>query len=712
MKDIRIVSGKKIAPSLDTVMNLLDSKSLDLKKEEVMKLYEKLSFAVQMRLGAKAAFFIDRPKKQEEQTLLYAVFTIGDKVERFAEKYMDEREELRAAIINAMADSCLLEFEKQLLPIIQNMCLEEGYEIKERFKIPKDLPIETQKEAYEKVEAERTLGMSITDGYLFSPVKSMCLVFGLTKDVKKENYIVAEILQGGKKKSLRKKISCPKGTRLLEALQKNNIFLPVYCGGMGACGKCRIRLIKGSLPITKEDRLIFSKKELGKGMRLACKAIVEEDVEILIEKQEENFLAVAEGKEHNKKLDIKQAYQQTEFGIAIDIGTTTLAFSLVNMRGGTVVSFETKVNSQRNYGADVISRIQASNQGKKAELSECIKQDIKSGIKQLTGQNLSAGEKVCHIVIAGNTVMLHLLRGYSCQGFCKYPFTPQTLDLEELEYESVFGIGDSKVQQAKVTLLPGISAFVGADITAGLLACHLPKEGRKALFLDLGTNGEMALCDGNELFVASAAAGPVFEGGAVLWGTGSIPGAISNVKMIQNECNIQTIGEKPPIGICGTGVIEATAELLLSGLVDSGGKLSEPYFKTGYPLAKTPSGERIVFTQKDIREIQMAKSAVRSGIEILMLRMGVYLDEIDSVYLAGGFGYYLDVAKAAEIGILPKEWILRTKAVGNTALSGALSYLANQDKKSLYKITKHAKEISLANDELFQEYYLKNIDFS
>ncbi len=712
MKDIRIVSGKKIAPSADTVMKLLGSKSLDLKKDEVMKLYEKLSLAVQMRLGPKAAFFIDRPQKQGERTLLYAVFTIGDKVERFAEKYMDEGESLQAVIINAMADSCLLEFEKQLLPIIQNMCLEEGYGMKERFEIPKDLPIETQKKAYEKVEAKRTLGLSITNKGMFSPVKSVSLVFGLTKDTAKENYIVAEILQGGKKKSLPKKISCPKGTRLLEALQKHNIFLPVYCGSIGACGKCRIRLMKGSLPITKEDRLIFSKKELEKGMRLACKAIVDENIEILIEKQEEGLLAVAEGNENNQKLDIKQAYQQTEFGIAVDIGTTTLAFSLVNMHKGTVVSSETKVNSQRNYGADVISRIQASNQGKKAELSECIKQDIQSGVKQMVRQNLSDGEKVSHIVIAGNTVMLHLLRGYSCQGFCKYPFAPQTLDLEELEFESVFGMGDSKVQQAKVTLLPGISAFVGADITAGLLACHLPKEGRKALFLDLGTNGEMALCDGNELFVASAAAGPVFEGGAVLWGTGSIPGAISNVKMIQNECNIQTIGEKPPIGICGTGVIEATAELLLSGLVDSGGKLSEPYFKTGYPLAKTPSGERIVFTQKDIREIQMAKSAVRSGIEILMLRMGVYLDEIDSVYLAGGFGYYLDVAKAAEIGILPKEWILRTKAVGNTALSGALSYLANQDKKSLYKITKHAKEISLANDELFQEYYFKNIDFS
>ena len=534
------------------------------------------------------------------------------------------------------------------------------------------------------------------------------------KDIGKENdiQILVKIRQKGSLTEACVNITCLKGMRLLEALQKQEIFLPAYCGGIGACGKCRVRLIKGSLPVTAEDRLIFSQKELDKGMRLACKAIVQENIEIYIENVEENFFAVAAGEAEVKKQKITYDGRPQDFGIAVDIGTTTLAFSLIEMQSGNIVDSNTRVNSQRKFGADVISRIQASNDGKKAELMNCIKQDLLGGVEQFVKQNLSQGQRVRKIVIAGNTVMLHLLRGYSCEGFCRYPFEPEMLDLEELEFESVFGKSLLQIQQAEVTLLPGISAFVGADITAGLLSCNILEKGRTSLFLDLGTNGEMALCAGGRIAVASAAAGPVFEGGTILWGTGSIAGAISKVRICQNHCEIQTIGKKPPIGICGTGVIEAAAELFLAGLMDKTGKLTEPFFSDGYPLAQTDFGEWIIFTQKDIRELQMAKAAIRSGIEILLLHMGIRYEEIDNVYLAGGFGYFLDAAKAAAIGLLPKKWLSKTKAVGNTSLKGALSYLVNQDKKSLQKIMECAEEISLANDEYFGEFYYNNIDFS
>lgn len=534
------------------------------------------------------------------------------------------------------------------------------------------------------------------------------------KDIGKENdiQILVTIRQKGSLADVCKNITCPKGMRLLEVLQKQEIFLPAYCGGIGVCGKCRVRLIKGSLPVTAEDRFIFSEKELHMGMRLACKAIVQENIEIFIENVEESFLAVAAGEAEAKKRDKTRGCRQKDFGIAVDIGTTTLAFSLAEMQGGNIVDSITKVNSQRKFGADVISRIQASNDGKKAELLDCIKQDLLGGMEDLVKQNLLQGQKVRKIVIAGNTVMLHLLRGYSCQGFCRHPFEPEMLNMEELEFESVFGKSLLQIQQAEVTLLPGISAFVGADITAGLLSCNILEKGGTSVFLDLGTNGEMVLCAGGRIAVASAAAGPVFEGGTILWGTGSILGAISRVRICQNHCEIQTIGEQPPIGICGTGVIEVAAELLLAGLMDKTGKLIEPFFSDGYPLAQTDFGEWIVFTQKDIRKLQMAKAAIRTGIEILLLHMGILYEEIDNVYLAGGFGYFLDVAKAAAIGLLPKEWIPKTKAVGNTSLKGALSYLVTQDKKSLQKIMECAEEISLANDEYFGEFYYKNMDFS
>lgn len=520
------------------------------------------------------------------------------------------------------------------------------------------------------------------------------------------------VKQQGKKGGCVRRITVPDGSGLLEALQKNHMFLPACCGGAGKCKKCAVLLEDGNLPITAEDRAAFSKEELDEGMRLSCRARVNENLTISIPAREEPFAAVGSGKLESVPIGADHSHQAGEYGIGIDIGTTTLAFALLDLQSGKIIDFCTMTNSQRAFGADVISRIQAANGGNGERLKQMIRADLQNGIRKLAKRNLDESHKICHIAIAANTVMLHLLRGYSCEGLGKYPFAAETLSKEELDFAEVFGgTKDTRMAHAKVTLLPGISAFIGADITAGLYACRILEGEENVLFLDLGTNGEMALRAGSRVFAASAAAGPAFEGGNISQGIGSVPGAICKARLEGGQCAVWMIDDKPPAGICGTGVIEAVAEFVSEGIVDSTGKFSAPYFPKGFPLAKNAAGEQILLTQQDIREVQMAKAAVRAGLEVLLARAGLCCSDVGKVFLAGGFGYFLNAGKAAKIGLLPEALSEKAEAVGNTALYGTLLYLAGREREMLQKITEIVEEIPLAGDGTFQDIYYESMAF-
>ena len=804
MKDIRIISGKRIVPSMETVTALMGAKNTGAAESRIKTIYEKLLPAVQMRVRAKAALVIDELRlsadentetyehaEEPESKVLYVMLTIGDGISRLAEKFTAGNEMLKAMIADAMADSCLFAFEEQLLPYIRQFCLEEGYGITGRIEIMRDVPAAVQKTVFEALEAERTLGLSITSGYMLKPEKSMSLLFALTEDVsvqclehncgtcanqscmlKKEqetvvitieqislhpftdspgNFLITEenSLAGGVENSAKEKISCPEGNKLLDVLQENStkirvscqkgsklldvlhengIMISAYCGGKGTCGKCGVLLKEGHLPITPEDKIAFSEKELQQGMRLSCMAILQENITVTVWPQQQAIFQTPDLKENSgqtaekngtsqNKTDSSLSAETNHYGIAIDIGTTTLAFALTRLPAGTIVDTYTAVNTQRAFGADVLTRMQAANAGKGQQLCRCIRQDILNGIHILLNRNAVKPSALKDIVIAANTVMLHLLRGYSCEGLSRYPFTPVTLDTEALTLSQLYADFPEEEleflapERINVTLLPGISAFVGADITAGIYACDIPEKKAAVLFLDLGTNGEMVLKKGNTIYTASTAAGPAFEAGNIKWGMPGIAGAISQVAIKGTRPTVQTIADCPPQGICGTGVIEAIAELYAAGLIDTTGKLQEPYFPGGYPLAETVQGEQIMLYQQDIREIQMAKAAIRAGIEILMQRSGIHPEEIELVFLAGGFGYFLDIKKAAAIGILPENLLTKTKSVGNTSLKGAQLYLTRQNHTALTEIKKSAREISLAQDEHFQELYLKYMSF-
>lgn len=439
-----------------------------------------------------------------------------------------------------------------------------------------------------------------------------------------------------------------------------------------------------------------------------------------------------------------------EYAIAIDLGTTTLVFALADKISGQVVHTITMLNSQRKYGADVLSRIQASVEGKKDELRASIQNDLCGGIERLLKECRTTAKIVSesnqqtinieHIVISGNTTMVHLLMGYDCSSLGVYPFTPVNTETIIGTAEEILGYRQQD-NVIKVTVLPGISAFVGGDIVSGLYALGFAENDKPCLFVDLGTNGEIVLGNADRMLTTSVAAGPAFEGGNISCGTGSIAGAICSVEIDVNNMSygddtdkkdmpftikVKTIQDANPCGICGTGIIEAIAELVKCGISDETGLLADEYFDDGFLLVDSSEDDgancqciekdasvfekkRIRITGQDIRQFQLAKAAVRTGIEILMKEYGITAKDVDKVYISGGFGYYLDVAKAAATGMLPKGLAIKASAVGNTSLAGAVKYIHDSNACALMQeIVDRCEGITLANDSNFTILFTEN----
>ena len=500
-------------------------------------------------------------------------------------------------------------------------------------------------------------------------------------------------------------ITCREDESILEALLRQNIYVSAVCGSRGTCGKCKIRLLEGNLEITQADEKKLKPDEIRKGYRLSCKAYPKEDCRIrLCFQGDEDFEVLTEA-----EVGAEQKKTESAYAIAIDIGTTTLSMALIGIDSGDTLHSYAAINRQRAYGSDVISRIQASNEGKKEELQHSIQTDLLTGIRTIIKKSGIKKENVRQVAIGGNTTMGHLLMGYSCEHLGVFPFRPVNIGTITESFETVFKESDLL---CPVTLLPGISTYVGGDILAGLLACGFDENEKISLLIDLGTNGEMAIGNKDKILVTSTAAGPAFEGGNISCGMGSVAGAVCSVKLNEKKTLVRTIGNKPPIGLCGSGVIEIAAELIRAGLVDETGLLDEAYFNEGFPLAETYDSGMILFTQKDVREIQLAKSAVRAGIETLLLRYKVTYEQIDTVYLAGGFGFHLDQQKAIRIGLLPKAFEHKMKTVGNSSLAGAAKYILDpKAKERTERILTVSMEVDLSTDLNFNEMYMEHMFF-
>ncbi len=493
-----------------------------------------------------------------------------------------------------------------------------------------------------------------------------------------------------------------KNKTIRDALLEQGLGMDYVCGGNGRCGKCAVRLISGHVSVTRADQAIFSEEELGQGYRLACQMQVTEDIEIEVA---DDLLYQKVGQADIGAADLYPQGNQTKgYGIAIDLGTTTIGFALVDLATGQVESSLSRMNSQRIYGADVLSRIQSANEGQGDALRRCAELDLRQGIKDLCKDRIEV-PGIRHIVISGNTTMCHLLRGYSCQTLGMAPFRPVSTEQEDFVQKGM-----------AVTILPGASAFVGGDIISGIYGIreHMDATDEPWMLLDFGTNGEMVLWTGERFFATAAAAGPAFEGGNISCGCASIPGAISSVMIAGRNSHTKTIGGLPAIGICGSGLLEAISGMKKAGIVDENGTFASDIPEDGFVLNTPGSQGKISLTQEDIRQFQMAKAAIAVGQKTLLKEAGMIASQVKKVYLAGGMGTFLNVRAAVETGLLVKDLLPVAKAGGNTSLEGAVSYLRNAGQKKAEKdklkaITENMQVLMLADMPGFADAYISHM---
>lgn len=520
-----------------------------------------------------------------------------------------------------------------------------------------------------------------------------------------------------------KEILAKEGETLLEVCKRANIFLGETCNGRGTCKKCKV---------------ILDWEEC-----LACEVKVEEDIEVIIPYEETGIsdkkakISQIRDNKIEKNLDVAVA----KCGVAFDIGTTTVVGSLVNLGNGEILSIEVRQNPQKVAGADVISRIQYTEESRE---NLCFLQNIildccEEIIKKF--QKNKKIEKIEKVTVVGNPTMSHIFLGYSPSSLARYPFLQQFCGIKKKIGKSlkdaILNCGDAhlstkileKIDSVEVTVLPNMRGQVGSDITMGILAADILKKRGNYIFIDIGTNAEMAFIQDGKCFVCSAAAGPVFEGASIEKGMRALDGAIESVKIDKNgKIRIKTIKNQPAIGICGSGIIEIIAELLNIGIIKKDGyMLSQKEAKAqgiAVVLCDRISDDgmenrvfylinRDVFiTQKDIREIQLAKGAIRTGMKTLLKEIKIEMEEIDEILVAGAFGSYLNTEAARRIGLFPNIPLEKIKIIGNTASMGAVqALLSDKVQEEALKLSREASFVELASHDEFYENFLTSLNF-
>lgn len=486
--------------------------------------------------------------------------------------------------------------------------------------------------------------------------------------------------------------------KILEKVKKQPEFIHLTKGYVFE----PVKTLSYILQLTENKDIFKMQHDCSKCNNFQCKMRGKLSLE---EKKDVSFAVVVNA--GNMQSTQQEKCIQPPFRIAVDLGTTTIAMQLLSGEKAVPVKTYTAVNSCRRYGSDVITRIQNANSGGLCKLQKLSQSDILKGMKALCEAAGITMNSVERVGIAGNTTVTQILLGQSLQGLAAYPFTPYTCEIQKLSFFKVF---ESRESQAEVILFPPVSGFVGGDIVAGLFQCGFLGRKRPAMLIDIGTNGEMVIGDSENLLCTSVAAGPAFEGGGLRSGVGSVSGAISAFELQGNNKKITTIHEKSPVGICGTGMVEILSELKDARILMQDGNLSEQYLNQGYEVAKTKSGNPICVYQQDIRELQLAKGAIGAGIELLAKAYGKTYREIPEVFVAGGFGYRMNIRKAVNIGIFPREFLGKIKTVGNTSLAGVESFLReSQAEEKLQRITEISKEIVLAKTEEFEQTYVKHL---
>ena len=494
-------------------------------------------------------------------------------------------------------------------------------------------------------------------------------------------------------------IPCPVGTSLGDLLQESGKgHMP--CGGHGKCGKCLVTVTGAVSDPTEDEKRILSPEELARGVRLACRAVVLGDCTVTSAAEQGGGQIVTHGAFPPSMAgrDFTPAF--TGFGAAIDIGTTTLAARLYDT-AGHLLAETSRLNPQSAWGADVISRMEAAMAGNAGKIAAVTRRALDSMIAELASAASVATKDVTGVVITGNTVMLHLLTETDVEPLTHAPFAAKRLFGETLTAREI-GL-TILPEDASVYLPPCIAAFIGADTVTATLASDIRRISETALLCDIGTNGEMVLWHENTLYACSTAAGPAFEGAGISMGMGGKTGAIDRVWVADGEIQAHVIGEADPVGLCGSGLVDAVAALLDTELLDETGYLEDD------PAVIAPPVEII---QEDIRAVQLAKSAIHAGMRTLIHTAKLDCDDVSTLYIAGGFGSYLNVQSAGKIGLLPEELTDRVTVLGNAALTGAsMLLLCAELRPACEELARETQVVELATNPVFVSEYMERMMF-
>ncbi len=471
-----------------------------------------------------------------------------------------------------------------------------------------------------------------------------------------------------------------RGTPLQNLLSSRGMEFP--CGGTGTCGGCRVQILEGHAEPSPEERTLLSREELLDGWRMACYLRADSSMKLKIEQWTMSVLVDDTQMERTRRQGL---------AVAIDLGTTTIVAQLLDLFSGKLLGFRTALNPQAVRGADVMSRVRFAFDS--SELTTVIREFLGAMVLDVAS---GRQDEIVEVVLVGNTVMHHLFCGLDTEPLSHVPFASPSLG------EQLFCANDLHWQlldTAAIRFLPCIGGFVGSDILAGIVAVELHKSDGLRALIDLGTNGEISLGNRDRILCASTAAGTAFEAGSIKMGMRAATGAISRVFQNHEGLECSVIGDVEARGICGSGLVDAVAVGRNAGIIAPRGRFTSGAKE--FPLAGI-----VKLWQNDVRELQLAKAAIASGMRILLDHWGAAIDDVEEIYLAGAFGNYVRAESAVRIGLLEAS-ADRLIPSGNTALRGAKMLIGAND----FDVLNIIEHISLAADPNFQDRFVDCMAF-
>jgi len=504
------------------------------------------------------------------------------------------------------------------------------------------------------------------------------------------------------------------------------------CGGEGTCGKCRVLVLAGECqPPTAEENIWLNAVELEQGIRLACFCRIKGNIKLRFPKKAvPQILLNTPGKNCNTKDNriFNRINAPRQYGIAIDLGTTTIVSSLFDLATGKELHVSATLNPQSSYGLDVMSRINYSSRDGGTEKLQCLLIDrLVEMICECCANAGMVASDIQEIAVAGNTIMLHILAGVDPSAMGRFPYTPVFTSAIRVPAAQ---LGMHSLTAAEVYIMPSVSAFIGADTVAGILATGLEQETGNTLLLDLGTNGELVLCSNHQLWACSVAMGPALEGMNIECGMRAENGAVDKVWIEDNKLCLHVIGEGEAIGLCGTGLLDTVGALVKAGIVAKNGRLlmenkPDRFADWSDSITESKQGRRfwlrhplerengLYISQNDIRNLQLAKGAVCAGIKLLLDAAGIKTDQVQKINLSGALGNYINPDVLIELGFFPPEWRDKVIPLGNSALKGAIMALMSPANRArALHISQQIKCLDLTSSQEFQYLFPRSMSLS